>query len=49
MKLLRCGLWIYWSPTVDRDAAKHAERSMIDVFEAKVGRLPFATRIHPHA
>lgn len=40
--LLKCALWVYWSPTDNYDKA---ENVMIEAFKAAVGRLPFANRM----
>jgi hypothetical protein len=39
IKLLRCDLWIYWSPAT---YPKDAERAMILAFKEQVGQKPFA-------
>ena len=36
-----CDLWVYWSPASD---PRGSERTMIDAFKERVGRLPFANR-----
>jgi hypothetical protein len=41
-KLLRCPLWVFWSPT---QHAAIAEDKMIERFKSEVGRLPFANRV----
>lgn len=41
VKLLRCDLWVYWSPP---DDPLSSERMMICAFKKKVGQLPFANR-----
>ncbi len=41
VKLLRCDLWVYWSPTTD---PRGSERMMINAFQEQVGQLPFANR-----
>jgi hypothetical protein len=41
VKLLRCDLWVYWSPSSD---PFDSELSMICAFKGSVGRLPFANR-----
>lgn len=43
VKLLRCRLWVYWSPTTN---PKNYEQIMLDAFEKQVGQLPFANRRH---
>ena len=42
VKLLKCGLWVYWSPS---DNPFVAEDKMIERFREKVGSLPFANRM----
>jgi hypothetical protein len=42
VRLLKCGLWVYWSPT---DNPFAAEDKMIERFREKVGRLPFGNRM----
>ena len=44
IKLLSCPLWVYWSPT---DQPDEAEFRMIEEFEARAGRLPFANMKRP--
>ena len=41
VKLLRCDLWVYWSPAID---PFDSERTMINAFKERVGKLPFANR-----
>ena len=40
--LVKCPRWVYWSPT---EEPVDAERKMIEYFEGKIGRLPFANRV----
>jgi len=41
VKLLKCQMWVYWSPAND---PLDAELLMLCAFRKKVGRLPFANR-----
>jgi hypothetical protein len=43
IKLLKCDLWVFWSPTVD---PVRAEQAMIAGFEGQFGHFPFANRRH---
>ena len=42
VRLLKCDLWVYWSPS---DNPFVAEDKMIERFREKVGSLPFANRM----
>ncbi len=42
LKLLRCDLWVYWSPTSD---PRGSELTMISAFKEEVGQKPFANRL----
>jgi hypothetical protein len=39
VKLLTCGLWVYWSPAPD---PMEAEQTMICAFKDEAGQIPFA-------
>lgn len=39
VKLLRCDLWVYWSPAAN---PYDAEQTMICAFEKQAGQIPFA-------
>jgi len=39
VKLLECGLWVYWSPTTHPGGC---ENKMLSAFEKKAGQPPFA-------
>lgn len=41
VKLLRCNLWVYWSPA---SRPVESERIMISAFQNAAGRKPFANR-----
>jgi hypothetical protein len=43
VKLLRCDLWVFWSPTTDPVGA---EQKMIAEFKKQFGHFPFANRRH---
>jgi hypothetical protein len=41
LKLLKCDLWVYWSPC---DNPRGYESLMLELFEKHTGQLPFANR-----
>jgi len=41
VKLLQCGLWVYWSSATDPFGC---EQAMLHAFRQRVGQLPFANR-----
>jgi hypothetical protein len=43
VKLLKCALWVYWSPTTD---PMEFEKAMISSFKEQVDHLPFANGEH---
>jgi len=45
VKLLRCDLWVYWSPCAN---PRGCERIMLDAFIKRTGKLPFANRMMGH-
>jgi len=46
VKLLKCDLWVYWSPTTDTTDPMESEKVMISAFKTQVHHLPFANGEH---